>query len=408
MPYEKDVQERKTWWCPKWYWPFAVCSGIRTQHKWCYNFAWVKETRYGFIGHLEGCENGRLFTWTRAVVGLGSSTYAGGEMCFDSSRGSDEGRCDPSRTGLQASGLSASDPFASDIDYDVLSLRSTVSETGTFDFSGENERLCQKGLWPWRRTLHEQVIIASVATRFVQIQWYIGGTQISGNSGNILLGSLCRWPFPLPNGRSENRSARVRYEVVTEANKSTLKLYNDPADGSYSLSIAMSAVENGNEYASSYTSASFQGETCDFAAEQVQELAKCIGRFRDRRNEKAKFRRPTPGEPVIVFSEEIWKFVREENRDIVNSLMEIISSTFRDDPESFKQAIDQLEQQIGLAGISRFISVGSSESGHAGKIGGQANGLGRQQPVAVVLIAVGIGLLGLVIGRLTAGSRNRL
>lgn len=161
-------------------------------------------------------------------------------------------------------------------------------------------------------------------------------------------------------------------------------------------------------FSKTYTSASFQGETCDFAAEQVQELAKCIGRFRDRRNEKAKFRRPTPGEPVIVFSEEIWKFVREENRDIVNSLMEIISSTFRDDPESFKQAIDQLEQQIGLAGISRFISVGSSESGHAGNIGGQANGHGRQQPVAVVLIAVGIGLLGLVIGRLTAGSRNRL
>lgn len=407
MPYQKDVQERKTWWCPKWYWPFAVCSGIRTQHKWCYNFAWVKETRYGFVGHLEGCENGRLYTWTRAVLGVGSTTYPGGEMCFDSSLGSDEGRCDSSRTGLEASGLSASDPFASNVDYDVLPLKSTVSETGTFDFTGENERLCQKGLWPWKRTLHEQVIIASVATRFVHIQWYIGGIPISSNSGNILIPSLCHWPFPLPNGRSQNRAARVRYEVVTEVNKSTLKIFNDPLDGSYSLSIAMSALENGKEYASSYTSADFHGETCDFDTEQVQELAKCIGRFRDVSNQKAKFRTPTPGEPVIAFSEEIWKFVSAENSELVSSLVEIITNTFHDDPQSFTQAVDQLEQQIGLAGISRFISIGSSKSGRAENIAGQAANLGRQQPVAAVLIAVGIGLLGLVVGRLTAGSRNR-
>ena len=32
MPYQKDVQELKHWWCPKWYWPFAVCWGLRMQH----------------------------------------------------------------------------------------------------------------------------------------------------------------------------------------------------------------------------------------------------------------------------------------------------------------------------------------------------------------------------------------
>jgi hypothetical protein len=329
-------------------------------------------------------------------------------MCFDSSLGSDEGRCDSSRTGLQASGLSASDPFASNIDYDVLPLKSTVSETGTFDFTGENERFCQKGLWPWRRTLHEQVIIASVATRFVHIQWYIGGIPISGSSGNILLSSLCRWPFPLPTGRSENRAARVRYEVVTVANKSTLKIFNDPVDGSYSLSIAMSAVENGKEYASSYTSANFRGETCDFDPKQVQELGRCIGQARDMVREKPKFRIPTPGEPVIVFSEEIGRFISEENREVVNSLVEIITNTLHDDPQLFTQAVDQLEQQIGLAGISRFISFGSSESGHAENIAGHANDLRRHQPSAVVLIAVGIGLVGLMVGRFTAGSRDRL
>jgi hypothetical protein len=185
MPYEKDVQERKWWWCPKWYWPFAVCSGIRTQHKWCYQFSWVKETRYGFVGALEGCENGKLYTWTRPVLGVGSSYYPAGEMCFDSSLGADEGRCDASRTGMLGSGLSASAPYLSSIDEVVTGLRADVGETGSFDFSGEHKRLCQDGLWSYSRTLHQQAIVASVTTRFANIRWYAGGIALTAASGRM-------------------------------------------------------------------------------------------------------------------------------------------------------------------------------------------------------------------------------
>ncbi len=108
MPIEKDVPERKYWWCPKWYWPFAVCSGIRTTHKWCYNFAWVKRTAYAFVIHNEGCENGKLFTWNEAGLGIGTldNFVPLGEMCFDSPRSS-SGICDASNTGLAASPLTA-------------------------------------------------------------------------------------------------------------------------------------------------------------------------------------------------------------------------------------------------------------------------------------------------------------
>jgi hypothetical protein len=61
MPYEVDEPTRQTWWCPKWYWPFAICSGIRTVHKWCYNFSWHKTTEYVFATHHEACENGTLY-----------------------------------------------------------------------------------------------------------------------------------------------------------------------------------------------------------------------------------------------------------------------------------------------------------------------------------------------------------
>lgn len=115
MPTEKYVSEKETYWCPKWYWPFSVCSRTVRKHKWCYQFAWVKETGYGAFSYLEGCENGTLFTWFKpSFMVFGGYTYPGGEMCFDSPRSS-SGGCDPSRTGLLSSplmeGEKASDPW---------------------------------------------------------------------------------------------------------------------------------------------------------------------------------------------------------------------------------------------------------------------------------------------------------
>ena len=103
MPTEKDVSEKETYWCPKWYWPFAVCTRTVRKHKWCYQFSWVEETGYGVVSYLEGCENGTLFTWFKPTfMVFGGSMYPGGELCFDSPRSS-SGQCDASRTGLIAS-----------------------------------------------------------------------------------------------------------------------------------------------------------------------------------------------------------------------------------------------------------------------------------------------------------------
>ena len=410
MPYEKDRPERQYWWCPKWYWPFAVCSGIRTQHKWCYNFAWVKETGYGAWSHFEGCENGKLYTWnepTFPVLGgfFGGETHPGGEWCFDSSRGNDEGRCDGTRTGLSASGLSASDPFVSRISWEVIELRSNVAETGTFDFIGENERNCQKGSWPWSRTLHEELVIASVDTRFANVQWYIGGIPILNNSGTVSPYASCRWSFPLPDGRSENRVVNVKYEIITETNKSTLRMFNDPLDGSYSWRIGMIALDkdSGNAFSSAYPSADFIGETCDFEQKKIDEMHACMVEQELFRKRTRIFRKPRPGEPVVVFSDEIWRFVPEERRELVSHLLETIKDTLQDNPELFTQAVDQLEQQIGFAGVSRFMLIGSKEKAHVENIAGQAGDPGRYHSFIPALIGLGIGLL---VGRLNRRGKN--
>lgn len=98
MPREKDVDETVWYWCPKWYWPFAVCSRTQHKHKWCYDFRWYKTTGFGFVEMHEGCEGETLYRWwTAAFFSFGSQTwsfpgFASFELCFDSPRSS-AGRC---------------------------------------------------------------------------------------------------------------------------------------------------------------------------------------------------------------------------------------------------------------------------------------------------------------------------
>ena len=265
------------YWCPgpwPWEW-FDTC--IRHGHAWQYDFDWVHSTGFLLVSDKQGCENGTLYTWQSPGGGVGSSTAYHVTEFFDDKLSS-QGTCAVSGAGGYPGSVGSpliGQPFAPQINNDVLELKSTVAEQGTFEFTGEHATLCQKGSWSWLRTLHDEVSIASVvrATRFISIQWYIGGIPILNNSGNISLSTFCRWPFPLPKGRSENRIVHVRYEIVTGDNKSTLRIFNDPLDGSYSLSIAMSALENGKEFASDYVSSDFHGETCDFEPEKVRELA---------------------------------------------------------------------------------------------------------------------------------------
>jgi hypothetical protein len=409
MPYEKDVQERKWWWCPKWYWPFAVCSGIRTQHKWCYLFSWVKETRYGFVGHLEGCENGKLYTWTRPALGFGSTYYPTGEICFDSSLGSDEGRCDASREGMLSSGLSPSDPYLSPIDEAVDTLRSDVGASGVFDFSGEQKRLCQEGPWSWNRTLHEQSIRASVTTRFAQVRWFIGGIALPSHTGTVLLGAHCTWPFPLLTGRSQHRTVTVRYTIQTTPHSSTLILYNDPADGNYGFDIgaAASDVDTGQPFAAADSTVRFRGETCDFDPAKEAELIHCIKRFRDRYHQKPVLGPPSP-EPVFRIGDDIWKWVPESRVELVTALLDLMTVTARTDPAMFAEAAELLANRINVPDVSRFWSLSlADKGGNPGARGGDAGACGCRPNTAAVIAALGVGFLAWRLARSTRQRRLR-
>ncbi|HYG69589.1 MAG TPA: hypothetical protein VD838_18080, partial [Anaeromyxobacteraceae bacterium] len=170
-------------------------------------------------------------------------------------------------------------------------------------------------------------------------------------------------PFPLPKGRVENRVVNVRYEVVTEEDRSTLRVFNDPADGSYVLGFTMSAMVDGKEHASSFTSWKFTGETCEFEPAQLAERDRCLRNLRDLGREKAKSRRPRPGEPVFLVSEEVLRFTPEANREAVRAILEIMATSFAHDPETIVRATNQIERETGLADVTRYVGVGAATQG---------------------------------------------
>lgn len=357
MPTLKEMDVRI--WCPgPWPWEWADTC-VRKRHRWCYQFDWLQKTGYLALTHYEGCENGRLYTWNEPLGGLGSGYEANVEMCLEDKM-ADEGRCDSSNIGMQTGGLSKSAPLAVNLKIETVNLESAVAETGTFEFTQENGGLCQQGLWDWKRTLHKQKITLSIDTRFATVQWYVAGVLLANTTGIISFSTFCTYPFPLPKGRSQNQIVHLRYEVITEQYKSTVNLFNDTADGNYSFPIEIAAidVDNGNKFDSQYTTWNFKGETCDFDPAKVQELAKCLKGFWDVSNEKAKSKKPGPIDPEVRFSDEIWRYIRDDQHEVVTYLLDIIRFTFQDDQETFTLAVNQVETVMVLpGGIARLMKI---------------------------------------------------
>lgn len=401
MPILKEMDVRI--WCPgPWPWEWADTC-VRKRHRWCYQFDWLQTTGYLALTHYEGCENGRLYTWNEALGGIGSGYSANVEICLEDKM-SDSGRCDSSNIGMQTGGLSKSSPLAVNFDIETTNLESHVAEQGSFEFTKENGSMCQQGLWNWRRTLHKQKITCSVDTRFATIQWYVAGILLKNSTGIISFSAFCTYPFPLPKGRGQNQIVHVRYEIITEQHKSTVNLFNDSADGNYSFPIEMAGIDenSGEKFGSQYTSWNFKGESCDFDAEKIQELAKCLKKFRDVSNDKAKSHTPGPIDPEVQFSDEIWRYIPEDRHEVAVYLLDLMKFNFNGDQEIFRSAADQMETLIGLpGGTARFISLRTA----AGTTGQSLDKFGKGTST-VALLAAGL-VIGMAIAGLASLVKNR-
>lgn len=76
------------YWSVCWAWiiPYP-CRKSRTVRRWCCDFAWIKESRWGFFCTLEGCAGGQRYTWSAFCFNLfGTVTFYNIRKCFTSQR----------------------------------------------------------------------------------------------------------------------------------------------------------------------------------------------------------------------------------------------------------------------------------------------------------------------------------
>jgi hypothetical protein len=403
MPVLKEVDVRI--WCPgPWPWEW-VDTCVRKRHRWCYAFDWLQTTGYVFLTHYEGCEHGRLYTWNEAFGGIGSSYAANVEVCREDKL-ADEGRCDASNIGIQTGGLSKSAPFVRNLAIETVGLASSVAGRGTFVFTPENSGLCRQGAWDWRRTLHEQRTTMSVDTRFATVEWRVGGMPLATPGGTVSFSTFCTHPFPLPAGLGQNRVVHVRYEVSADAHESTVKLFNDPADGNYAFPIELRGLDadTGKQFTQEFTSWNFKGETCDFDPARMQDMLHCLTERLNLIREKAQGQ-PGPIDPGIRFADDIWRFVPDAERELARYLLEIMQLSFQTDQETFTMAADQFEAIAGLpGGVDRFMQA-AGERAATGMALDRADRADRDAS-KIVLLATGL-LLGAGIALLARRSRGR-
>lgn len=362
MPHEKDVIEKHLYWCPKWYWPFAVCTRSGPVHKWCYNFSWVKATAYLFVIHYEACEEGRLYTWSEAGLGIGTlGTYVPvGEMCFDSPR-SGGGRCDSSNTGLQASGLSASAPYVSTLKVDVTEKGSHVVESGITSFTEEMSRLCRQGDWRWEKIAREYVATLSVETRFVTIEWLVQGKALSGGAGLVTVGTQVREPG---SSATYFRNVTIGWQIVTEANRSTLRLTNDPKDFNYSVLVTAVARDGAVLVKTRNAEVDFAGLTINYDPERLAEEIRCILRYKRQLEKPRLIKVPTPGDPVVVVPDRFntsLAFLSELDRTVASACLEVMQLAIDQDVALCLAAQERLEEVIALPRLAAMVRIGAAQ-----------------------------------------------
>lgn len=86
MPCEQRTWTETYWsYCWKWYIPTGYpCRKHRTVTRWCCDFEWIKETRWGFYCTLEGCADGQRYTWGAFCYNVfGTAWFFNIRKCFN-------------------------------------------------------------------------------------------------------------------------------------------------------------------------------------------------------------------------------------------------------------------------------------------------------------------------------------
>jgi hypothetical protein len=279
-------------------------------------------------------------------------------------RKTSDGSCTPKDMGFDFGGgayddigsideeITAGNLAVSEITTSMKVEKETV-EKGVFEFTRANWKSeCRRGEWPYERVRTKYAFAATVKYSVVQIKWSIEGNNLSGEKGTIQFSAFCQWDSPIPSGHTENRVVTLDFEIDnSQPNESTLRIYNDPADGTFKVNIGMTATVEKTIFKSLKDSFYFGGESVNFEPDHLAAERKCLTKYR---SDAAAVAHPTIADIVTRKpGEELARLIRENETALL--LVDIMAGAYARDPETFAWAADRLDQETGVKGTVRYM-----------------------------------------------------
>src|SRR3569833_1853786 len=93
-------------------------------------------------------------------------------------------------------------------------------------------------------------------------------------------------------------------------------------------------------------------------------MAACLIHLRDAVRQYLMFKPPMPGEPVIIGSDEIWRWAQGANKETIGYLLEIMRDALQDDQQTKLQAMCELQIETGMNDLSVWLSIGAPQQEH--------------------------------------------
>ena len=194
-------------------------------------------------------------------------------------------------------------------------IRNEVVETGETDF-GKGEVLCAEGVWPFNKVARWQEGIFECTYNGVRppinVAWTVDEVALTGNFGTLALYKNVKIAQPKLNSIPAKRIISLNYQIEMLATGSRLRLFNRPADGSYTLDIVANAVSSAGS-GSAHSWVEFKGMEYVYPDEFNRLRKRCIDNLINIGKRYVRYK--------VVLPPDFWKRVPVElHEEIENSL----------------------------------------------------------------------------------------
>lgn len=230
-------------------------------------------------------------------------------------------------------------------------LNAQVIEEGSTSFE-RGMKLCVEGTWPYKKRMRREVATFeatfALAVPPVQVSWMVDGIELTSASDTL------RLPFrsvkianPKLEDRRGTRQLDVHYEIQSIPNGSRLRLFNQPDDETYTLSVRASlstALGSGSQV----SQVEFIGVDYQYPDEFYQERSECLRELIDIGRRYVRYK--------VLLEPDLWQRIPAYLEPRVNQLLALLGQLREQGEElSYKQMVNDLAELIGEAELSPLV-----------------------------------------------------